>query len=214
MPILIGLLVVAFAIAADLAHEAWTTALSQQDISERAERDFVRFAATSASYEARATIDLGRRALFTTISAGGVGSTRRPMSGPEVLERGAARIRECRCAPAYTPSYYFRVGLVDGELRTSGGAPPVEAERRWLRDTIIARVRAVRRADGDAALVYGEVNRRPRIIAYALRADASGVIGYAFGFVRDVASFGDAAFGPAAQTPLRADAELTPRAAR
>ena len=213
MPILIGLLVVAFAIAADLAHEAWTTALSQQEISERAERDFVRFAATSAGYEARAAIDLGLRALFTTITGGG-DSSRRPLPGPDVLERGAARIRECRCAPAYTPSYYFRVGLVDGELRTSGGAPPDEAERRWLRDTIGARVRALRRADGDAALVYGEVNRRPRIIAYALRADASGLIGYAFGFVSDVASFGDAAFAPAAQKPLRADAELAPRAAR
>ena len=70
MPILIGLLVVAFAIAADLAHEAWTTALSQQEISERAVRDFVRFAATSAGYEARAAIDLGLRALFTTITGG------------------------------------------------------------------------------------------------------------------------------------------------
>jgi len=171
MPILIGLLVVAFAIAADLAHEAWTTALSQQEISERAERDFVRFAATSAGYEARAAIDLGLRALFTTITGGG-DSSRRPLPGPDVLERGAARIRECRCAPAYTPSYYFRVGLIDGELRTSGDAPD-EAERRWLRDTIVARVRALRRAHGDAALVYGEVNRRPRIIAYALRANAS-----------------------------------------
>src|SRR5207237_8864812 len=100
------------------------------------------------------------------------------------------------CAPGSRPSSSSRSGLGDGERRASGGAPPVEAERRWLRDTIIARVREVRRADGDAALVYGEVNRRPRIIAYALRADSSGVIGYAFGFVSDVASFGDAAFQP------------------
>ena len=212
MPILIGLLVVTFAIAADLAHEAWTTALAQEQISERAERDFVRFAATSAGYEARATIDLGLRTLFASVAARVGASPPRAAPGPEALERNAARIRDCRCAPAYAPSYYFRLDLGTGELRTSGDAPPVEAERRWVRDTVVVHVRAVRRADWDAALVYGGIDSRPRIVAYALRADASGP-NYAYGFVSDVAPFGDVAFAPAARKPLRADAELIPRAA-
>src|SRR5881227_2202563 len=117
MPILIGLLVVTFAIAADLAHEAWTTALAQEQISERAARDFVRFAATSAGYEARATIDLGLRTLFASIAARVGASPPRAAPGPEALERNAARIRDCRCAPAYAPSYYFRLDLGSGELR-------------------------------------------------------------------------------------------------
>src|SRR2546423_4039531 len=123
MPILIGLLVVAFAIAADLAHEAWTTALSQQEISERAERDFVRFAATSAGYEARAAIDLGLRALFTTITGGG-GSSPPPLPGPALLVPASARVREGRRAPADPPGHYFPVGPGDGETRNSATAPP------------------------------------------------------------------------------------------
>src|SRR5881396_81807 len=69
MPLLIGLLVVTFAIAADLAHEAWTTALSQQQTAERALRDFVRFSATSTAYQAQASIALGLRTLFTDAAA-------------------------------------------------------------------------------------------------------------------------------------------------
>jgi len=67
MPLLIGLLVVTFAIAADLAHEAWTTALAQQATAENAGRDFVRVTATSEAYETQSTISQAMRALFATL---------------------------------------------------------------------------------------------------------------------------------------------------
>ena len=69
MPLLVGLLVVTFALAADLAHEAWATAQSQQQTAERALRDFVRFSATSTAYETQASLELGLRTLFSAGSS-------------------------------------------------------------------------------------------------------------------------------------------------
>src|SRR4029077_16193230 len=71
MPLLIGLLVVTFAIAADLAHEAWNTGLAQQQTAERALRDFVRFSATSTAYQTQASIELGARTLLAPVAARG-----------------------------------------------------------------------------------------------------------------------------------------------
>src|SRR5689334_5374396 len=201
MPLLIGLLVVTFAIAADLAHEAWTTALSQQQTAERALRDFVRFSATSTTYEAQASIELGLRTLF-----GAVGP--RAVAGPEALQQAAARIADCHCAPVFHPSYYFRLALPNRDLRTSGDATPSDLEQQWLRDTVSAHVRAVRHPDWDASLIYGGVDSRPRVVAYALRAG-----NIAYGFVSDVASFGDASFARVVRKRFRPDAELAPHAA-
>jgi signal transduction histidine kinase len=210
MPILVGLLVVTFAIAADLAHEAWTTALSQQKTAARAARDFVRFAATSAAYEARASIDLGLRPLFAPLGARG--SPPKP-AGPDALERSAARLRDCRCAPLFSPSYYFQLGIRDGNLVTTGDASAVDAEGQWLRDTVIAHARLARRANWDATLISGTIGSRARIVAYTVRGDSSRGAPDAYGFVADAAPFGDVAFGPLAQRRARGDTELTVRAA-
>jgi signal transduction histidine kinase len=207
MPLLVGLLVVTFAIAADLAHEAWSTAQSQQQTAKRALRDFVRFSATSTAYETQASIELGLRTLFSSALA-------RPTNaidvaaGLKTLEQNAARIRDCHCAPVFTPSYYFRLTLADGDLRTSGDATPSEAERQWLRDTIVVHARAIRHADWDVALVYGGVDARPRVIAYSVYAGTT-----TYGFVSEVGAFGDATFAPVVRKRLRPDAELAPAAA-
>ena len=208
MPLLIGLLVVTFAIAADLAHEAWATALSEQQTAERALRDFVRFSATSTAYEVQASIELGLRTLFAAGAARGTTGTN-AVGGAEALVQSAAHIRECRCAPVFQPSYYFQLALADGGLDLAGAAAPSDAERRWLRDTVRAHARAVRHADWDAALVYGGTESRPRVVAYSLRGGA-----IAYGFVSDVGAFGDAAIAPAVRKRLRPDVELGPHAAR
>jgi len=126
MPLLVGLLVVTFAIAADLAHEAWATAQSQQQTAERALRDFVRFSATSTAYETQASIELGLRTLFSAALARATNDID-ARAGLNALERSAARIRDCRCAPVFQPSYYFRLALADGDLRTSGETTPSDA---------------------------------------------------------------------------------------
>jgi hypothetical protein len=207
MPLLIGLLVVTFAIAADLAHEAWNTALAQQQTAERALRDFVRFSATSTAYQTQASIELGARTLLAPVAARGARDTS-PAPGPEALEQSAARIRDCRCAPAFQPAFYFRLDLASGDLRTAGGVTPSGVERRWLRDTIGTQVRDLRHPDWDVALLFGGVDSQPRIVAYGMRGSAA-----AYGFVSDVGAFGDAVIAPVARRRLRPDVELGPQAA-
>lgn len=207
MPLLIGLLVVTFAIAADLAHEAWSTGRAQQQTAERALRDFVRFSATSTAYQAQSSIELGLRTLLAPVTARGTRNTS-PAPGPDVLEQSAARIRECRCAPSFDPAFYFRLDLASGDLRLSGTALSSDAERRWLRDTVAAHVRDVRHPNWDAALVLGGVDSHPRIVAYGLRGSS-----IAYGFVSDVGAFGDAAIAPVVRRRLRPDVELRPQAA-
>ena len=208
MPLFIGLLVVTFAIAADLAHEAFTTARAERDTAERALREFVRLSATSMSYKAQANIHVGLSALFGAVGAqrGTVPSGAVP--SPEALALASARVRACRCAPSFHPSYYFRLSLADGELRTiaNGAALPTETEHAWLRDTVAAHARVSRSADWEAALIYGGTALRPRIVAYAIRGGAAQHPGHAFGFVSDAGPFGDVVFAPLAR-----DRVLTPQ---
>ena len=208
MPLLIGLLVVTFAIAADLAHEAWSTALSQQQTAERAGRDFVRYTATSVAYEAQSAIDLGLRTLFAPVSAQGTLGQSAP--APELLEQSALHVRECACAPRFDVLYYFRLRLDDGDLVVSNGTSTPE-ERRWLRDTIATHARTIRESDWNAALVLGGRQGERRIVAYALRTRDSRA-DYAYGFVSNVAAFGSSVF--AARGRSRRGVELTPSAAR
>ena len=69
-------------------------------------------------------------------------------------------------------------------------------------DTIVVHARAIRHPDWDAAIVYGGVDGRPRVIAYGVRAGTT-----AYGFVNDIGAFGDAAFAPVVRKRLRPDAE-------
>ena len=207
MPLLIGLLVVTFAIAADLAHEAWSTGLSQQQTAQRALRDFVRFSATSTAYETESAIELGLRTLLAPVA---VRAPKQASSapGPEAVEKSAGRIRECQCAPAFHPSYYFRLDIPSADLRTVGDSSPSDAERRWLRDTLAAHSRLVRHPDWDVVLLLGGIGTHPRIVAYGTRGSS-----LVYGFVSDVGAFGDAVIAPVARRRLRSDVELGPQAA-
>jgi len=208
MPLLVGLLVVTFAIAADLAHEAWSTALSQQQTAERAARDFVRYTASSVAYEAQSAIDLGLRTLFAPLNARGTLGQAAPP--PQLLEQSARHVRECACAPQFGARYYFRLRLDDGELVVSNGTLSPEVER-WLRDTITTHARAIREPNWDAALVLGKSETDRRIVGYVLRA-REGRSQYAYGFLSDLAAFGASVF--AAPGRPRRDVELSPSAAR
>ena len=195
MPLFVGLLVVTFAIAVDLAHEAWTTGRAQRATADRALRDFVRLSATSLSYQARANIADGLHALF-----GAVGSSRevadvRTAPGPEVLVRARERLSDCRCAPVFPASYFFRLALDDGALRTTAApSDSAASEHRWLRDTLIAHARLARAGEWDVALIVRSAEPQERIVAYTIpRGGANS--GLVYGFVADADAFGDEAFG-------------------
>jgi signal transduction histidine kinase len=191
MPLLVGLLVVTFAIAADLAHEAWSTALAQQRTATRAGEDFVRYTATGAAYETQASIALALRALFAPIST----ANHVAPPPPSIMVRGVQHVRDCRCAPAVAPRTYFRFRLPDGDPQFAGDSVSL-AEREWLRSTVAAHVRFVRQPDWDDALLYGIVEGHPRVAAYTVRAADDAAPGYVYGFVADAAAFGEAVLTP------------------
>jgi signal transduction histidine kinase len=197
MPLLIGLLVVTFAIAADLAHEAWSTALAQQIIADRAGRDVVRSTATSAAYEAKAAVDLALHTLFGPIAASSTPLRHAP-ADVDALLRSADRVRGCACAPAIPAQFYFRIRSTDGDLQLSGPAPR-PPERQWLRDTILAVVRPVRHTQSADALIYGSVDGEHLVIGYTVQRTGTDTVAYAYGFVSDAAAFGDAVFASGAR---------------
>ena len=201
-----------FAIAADLAHEAWSTAVSQQETAERAGRDFVRLTATSTGYEVRAAIDLGLRTLFSPLNTMAATSSDRSVPA-ELLLRSAARVRACHCAPSFTPRYYFRIQLPDSTVQTFGDSAPVPNERQRIRDTVLAHARAVRRPDWDDALIYDEASGDGRVIAYTVRQHDGDAVDI-YGFVSDVGAFGDAVFTGRGRNAQRREVESATRGAR
>jgi signal transduction histidine kinase len=199
MPLLVGLLVVTFAIAADLAHEAWSNALSRQRTAERAGRDLVRYTATSTAYETRTALDHALHALFAPNATRTSGD--RADVGVERLIRSAAHVRDCKCAPAITAHYYFQLRLSDRALQLKGASEPSMAERQWLADTVAARARSVWRSDWDYALVSGVVDGQRRIVGYAPNRD--GGDSSVYGFVSDVAALREALSTPRPRTSTR-----------
>jgi len=198
MPLLVGLLVVTFAIAADLAHEAWSTALAQQRTATRAGEDFVRYTATGAAYETQASIAVALRALFAPVAA----ASHVTPPAPSIMARGVQHVRDCRCAPLIVPRTFYRLRVPDGELQFAGDSLSA-TERAWLRDTIAAHLRLVRQPDWDDALIYGVVDGRRRVVGYTTRPAAEAAPEYIYGMVTDAAAFGEAVFAsrPRARAP-------------
>jgi signal transduction histidine kinase len=195
MSLLVALLVVTFAIAADLAHEAWSTAQSQARSSERAAQNLVRFAATSGADESQAALSLGLRALFGEVLPGRASPAGRKRD-PEVLAASALRIRECRCAPVLPARYYFRLTLGSGELVLTGDTAAIDAsERRWLRDTLALRSRPSQLGGGEIPLVYDAARRH--LVAFVEIGEAvrDTVV---YGMSADIAAVGEAVFAPVA----------------
>jgi len=184
MPLLVGLLVVTFAIAADVAHEAWTTSVVQQATAERAARDFVRLSATSVAHDAQSAIAVALRAFFAPLGARE--TQLRVVPDARVLARAAAEV------PA---SYYFRVGVADRDLNVAGAESPADDEQRWLRDSMSRFGAEARRRGWDTALLYSVVAGRPRIVAYTVRTNGSRE--YVYGLTSDASSFVAAAVAPA-----------------
>ena len=205
MPLLVGLLVVTFAIAADLAHEAWSTALAQQRTATRAGEDFVRYTATGTAYETQASIALALRALFAPVAAASH-LTPPPAS---IVARGVQHVRDCRCAPLVVPRAYFRLRLPDGELQLAGDSLSA-AEREWLRDTIATHARLVRLPEWDDALLYGVIDGRPRVAAYTTRPIGDASPEYVYGMVSDASAFGEAVVGARPRTRVPRPAVAVP----
>ena len=216
MPLLVTLLVVTFAIAGDLAHEAWETARVERETAERALRDYTRFAASTMADRAQTTISGALTALFVGIASGPGTAASAPIPPAATVARNAERIARCRCAPVIPARFYFRVDLgpAGDSIDVTGGAGAPAAEGSWVRDTVAAHVRALLRPEWEVATLYGTAPRDPadttssgRIIGYTVRTDSLGRPAHVYGIVSTVAAVADAIFDGLAQTnPWPSDA--------
>ncbi len=216
MPLLVTLLVVTFAIAGDLAHEAWETARVQRETADRALRDYTRFAASTMADRARANISTGFVALLGGLGTPRGDRTASPAPPPDVIARNAERVVRCKCAPVIPARFHFRVDLhPSGDtIRLADAARAAAGEIAWLRDTVAAHVRRVRRAEWEVVIIQGNVPASSasdtlsgRIIGYSVRADATGQPAYAYGTVSDIASFSAAIFRGLGEAMATADVE-------
>jgi signal transduction histidine kinase len=203
IPLLVTLLVVTFAIAGDLGHEAWETARVQRETADRALRDYTRFTASTMADRVEGNIRSGLTPLFAGVTGERGSPLSDPPPSPAVLERNAERIVRCRCAPVIPARFHFRLDLRPGRdsLFASGDAGVPVTEADWVRDTLSAHVRRAPPTDGDIAVVYGrlpavpgDTTQRGRMIGYTVRADGSGRPAHVYGVVSTVASFADAIF--------------------
>jgi signal transduction histidine kinase len=204
MPLLVTLLVVTFAIAGDLAHEAWQTARVERETADRALGDYTRFAAAAMADRARTNIATGLSALLGTVGTQRGAPAPGPAPTANAVAGNADRIARCDCAPVIPPRFHFRLDLrPSGDtLRIAGGTGASAREIAWVRDTLSAHVRSVQRREWDVAMLHGLVPRSPgdttargRVIGYTVRADSGGHPAYVYGVVSDVAEFGEAMFG-------------------
>ena len=170
LSLLVALLIVTFAIAGELAIEAWGTARAERETARRALRDYTRFAASTMSEQARANI------------AGALAS----LLDPVAPRQGAIEL------PA---RYRFRLDLSSpgSPLDASGESVPSSDELAWLGDTIATHARIIRQPDWSVALLV-RPSAEPRVVGYAVRSSAGGDLTHAVGFVADVDAFGGAVF--------------------
>jgi signal transduction histidine kinase len=219
IPLLVTLLIVTFAIAGDLAHEAWETARVQRETADRALHDYTRFAAATAADRARSSITAALSALFAGIGAERSGDAAAP-APPDVLARNAERIVRCRCAPSIPALAYFRLDLSPpGDtmfIVAAGAAPP--SELAWVRDTLGSHVRARTEQDGGISLLYGtppagrtDTAGAGRIVGYTVRSDSAGSPARVYGVVSTVTAFAGATFADLARSnDLSADVSDLP----
>src|SRR5215208_3973839 len=180
----VGLL--AAALPAALALEAWRATHHHRAAAERALRDHATFAALSF------------RQRFIGRVYGAVGAVLRPVgnaraaypAGPlpplALLRRASEAARACDCGPVLVPSYYFRLTLADSSLEVDG--PPLPAARRaWLvaEFTNLGELRESREweftsttdalAPGGGEIVYATARRGPDGLPRALYGFAVGL---------------------------------------
>ncbi|HKG94957.1 MAG TPA: HAMP domain-containing sensor histidine kinase [Gemmatimonadaceae bacterium] len=125
----VGLL--AAALPAALALEAWRATHRHRAAAERALRDHATFAALSFRQRLIGRVYGAVGAVLQPVGNARAAYPAGPLPPLAPLRRASEAARACDCGPAVVPSYYFRLTLADSSLEVDG--PPLPAGRRaWL----------------------------------------------------------------------------------
>ena len=172
------LLVLAFAVAAALAVQAYGTARYHRAQADRVLRDYARLAAARVALRSASEIYYAVMPPLKALQHAHEKAPHKPLPAPKDLHYDIME-HEFSLAPYIRVT--FRMDLKTGELKTSGQALP-PAVRRWLRDTLPVHTRTVYDTSWHMGTVLGQPNGDRRYVAYAVLRDSDGTLRTAIGF--------------------------------
>ncbi|MEO5579711.1 MAG: HAMP domain-containing sensor histidine kinase [Gemmatimonadaceae bacterium] len=213
---LVGLLLVVFAIAGLLVHEAWSTGRSRRQIAERGLQDY-------AAYATWSTARAGDDAILASLSTMFRGLVMNRAEGDDTMAGlpaliAAARYQwECDCSMTMPASYYFRYNAGDGSVEAQaydpassdrgiepgwaaakvGSFTPAantsvpDSETLWLRRSLHSMSVD---PGGGIRLYFASMGDSARIIAFSPHRDAAGRMTVALGFVASAPRFASVVF--------------------
>jgi len=172
------LLVLAFAVAAALAVQAYRTARYHRAQADRVLRDYAALAAARVAQRSAQEIYYAVVPPLKALKHAHEMAPHKALPAPKDLHFDTME-HEFSLAPYIRVT--FRMDLKTGELKTSGQALP-PAVRRWLIDTLPVHTRTVYDTSWHMGTVLGQPDGDRRYVAYTVLRDSQGVLRTALGF--------------------------------
>ena len=173
-----ALLVLAFAVAAALAVQAYGTARYHRAQADRVLRDYAALAAARVAQRSATEIYYAVISPLKAIQRAHAAAPLKPLPVPKDLSFNPME-REFSLAPYIR--YTFRMDLKSGQLKTSGPAVPA-AVRKWMVDTLPAHTRTVYDTSWHMGTVLGQPGGERRYLVYTVLRDADDELRTAIGF--------------------------------
>src|SRR5438477_4164375 len=172
------LLVLAFAVAAALAVQAYGTARYHRAQADRVLRDYAALAAARVAQRSASEIYYAVVPPLKALQHAHEIAPQKPLPVPRDLHFDTME-HEFSLAPYIR--FTFRMDLKTGRLTTSGEKLPTVV-RRWLIDTLPAHTRAVYDTSWHMGTVLGQPGDDRRYVAYTVLRDSDGILRTALGF--------------------------------
>ena len=172
------LLVLAFAVAAALAVQAYRTARYHRAQADRVLRDYAALAAARVAQRSAQEIYYAVVPPLKALKHAHEMAPHKALPAPKDLHFDTME-HEFSLAPYIRVT--FRMDLKTGALNTSGQTLP-PAVRRWLIDTLPVHTRTVYDTSWHMGTVLGQPDGDRRYVAYTVLRDSQGVLRTALGF--------------------------------
>ena len=196
-------LVSTLAVVSTLAYEAWASGRAQQVATERALREYARFAALTYRQRVQARLYTTTVGVLRSVADPRGASPNDDLPDVTRLRDAVERAVRCRCGPALEATTVFRVRYADRAVSISGSTPTPSALAMLggLPDSIGAALEAA--TDWDYATIYDVSDASPRVLVLSIRRGPSRAPLAVYGFGLPAAAFRDVIFrGPASGPAL------------
>jgi len=172
------LLVLAFAVAAALAVQAYETARYHRAQADRVLRDYASLAAARVAQRSAIEIFYAVKPPLQAIQHAHEMAPHKPLPRPADLHFDVME-HEFSIAPYIR--FTFRMDLATGQLQTSGHTVP-PGVRKWLIDTLPVHTRTVYDSSWHMGSILGQPGWDRRYVVYTVLRDSQGSLRTALGF--------------------------------